>query len=143
MPLGRELDQVRAYLQIMSLRMGPRLSWRVDLPAALADTPVPPMLLQPLVENAIKHGLEPKVGPGRIEVVVRASDAGIEVCVDDDGLGLPQAAEARDVATPPHNGSYGLRHVRERLQVLYGSAARLDLERQQPAGVRARVVLPA
>ncbi len=63
-PLSREFAQLRAYLEIMSLRMGPRLTFRLELPAALEDTPVPPMLLQPLVENAIKHGLEPKVGPG-------------------------------------------------------------------------------
>jgi sensor histidine kinase YesM len=58
----------------MALRMGPRLSYRLDLPAALeGQAEVPPMLLQPLVENAIKHGLEPKVGAGRIEVVARAT----------------------------------------------------------------------
>ena len=74
--LSREFAQLRAYLDIMALRMGPRLSFRLDLPADLEATQVPPMLLQPLVENAIKHGLEPKVGSGSIEVVARAHARG-------------------------------------------------------------------
>jgi Histidine kinase len=145
-PLGREFAQLRAYLEIMALRMGPRLSFRLELPAALEGSPVPPMLLQPLVENAIRHGLEPKVGRGHIEVTACATGAGIEIRVDDDGLGLPlpdaDAAKA-DAAARPGSSSYGLRHVRERLQAVYGPAARLDLERRQPAGVRCVVFLPA
>jgi len=145
-PLTREFAQVRAYLEIMSLRMGPRLSFRLELPAALENMPVPPMLLQPLVENAIKHGLEPKVGPGHVEVIARATDAGIEIRVDDNGLGLPVRAheDPHDHATArPEGSSYGLRHVRERLRAVYGPAARLDLERLHPAGVRSVVFLPA
>ncbi|MBI5259420.1 MAG: histidine kinase [Burkholderiales bacterium] len=145
-PLGREFAQLRAYLEIMSLRMGPRLSWRLDLPAALENTPVPPMLLQPLVENAIKHGLEPKVGPGHIEVVACAGDAGIEIRVDDNGLGLPPQdpeACADDADARPESPSYGLRHVRERLQAVYGPQAHLRLLRLEPAGVRSVVHLPA
>ncbi|MFO1270068.1 MAG: histidine kinase [Rubrivivax sp.] len=143
--LSREFAQLRAYLEIMALRMGPRLSWRLELPAELEATPVPPMLLQPLVENAIRHGLEPKVGPGHIEVVARATEAGIEVRVDDDGLGLPahDAGPTPAASTErPEVSSYGLRHVRERLQAVYGSGARLQLERRQPAGVRSIVFLP-
>lgn len=144
-PLGREFAQLRAYLEIMSLRMGPRLTWRADLPAALEVTPVPPMLLQPLVENAIKHGLEPKVGPGHIAIVACATDAGIEIRVDDDGLGvsLPDREDPLDGAsTISERSSYGLRHVRERLLTVYGSAARLDLERLHPTGMRSVVFLP-
>src|SRR5690606_34311603 len=87
--LSREFAQLRAYLDIMSLRTGPRLTYRLQLPAALEATTIPPMLLQPLVENAIKHGLEPKVGSGRIEVLAQATAAGIEIRVSDSGLGLP------------------------------------------------------
>lgn len=144
-PLGREFAQLRAYLEIMALRMGPRLSWRLDLPSELEQTPVPPMLLQPLVENAIKHGLEPKVGPGRIEVVARPVETGIEIRVEDDGLGLlAQAGEdpLDDAAAQPERSGYGLRHVRERLQAVYGPAARLVLEPQQPGGLRSIVHLP-
>lgn len=141
-PLAGEFAQLRAYLEIMSLRMGPRLTWQLALPAELANTPVPPMLLQPLVENAIKHGLEPKVGAGYIEVVARAVDAGIEVRIDDNGLGLP-IHEHDGPFAPQAPSSFGLRHVRERLLAVYGPTARLDLERRHPAGVRAIVFLPA
>lgn len=144
-PLSREFAQLRAYLEIMSVRMGSRLSFRLELPAELEDKPVPPMLLQPLVENAIKHGLEPKVGPGQIEVIARATEGGIEVRVDDNGLGLPvpdlQDPHANTSARAEHSG-YGLRHVRERLQAVYGRGARLHVEQLQPAGVRSAVFLP-
>ena len=134
-PLRREFAQLRAYLDIMALRMGPRLSFRLDLPPELEQTAVPPMLLQPLVENAIKHGLEPKVGPGSIEVLARRTGAGIEIRVSDSGLGLPTDED-------PSSASYGLQHVRDRLQAVYGPAARLSLERRQPTGVSARVFIP-
>ena len=142
--LSREFDQLRAYLDIMSLRMGPRLSFRLDLPADLEATQVPPMLLQPLVENAIKHGLEPKVGAGRIEVVARAVTeiaAGIEIRINDSGLGLPADDEPNATARPAGTG-YGLQHVRDRLQAVYGPAAGLSLERRQPDGVSVVVFIP-
>jgi len=139
--LSHEFAQLRAYLDIMSLRMGPRLAYRLELPAALEDTAVPPMLLQPLVENAIKHGLEPKVGPGSIEVVARATTSGIEIRVSDSGLGLP-ADEDGGPSTRPANASYGLQHVRDRLRAVYGPAARLSLERRDPTGVCAVVFIP-
>ncbi|HQR69890.1 MAG TPA: histidine kinase [Burkholderiaceae bacterium] len=139
--LSREFAQLRAYLDIMALRMGPRLTYRLELPAALERTEVPPMLLQPLVENAIKHGLEPKVGHGSIEVVARAMPTGIEIRVSDNGLGLP--ADGDDgPSTRPASTSYGLQHVRDRLRVIYGPAARLSLERRDPTGVCAVVFIP-
>jgi LytS/YehU family sensor histidine kinase len=139
--LSREFAQLRAYLEIMALRMGPRLSYRLELPAELAATPVPPMLLQPLVENAIQHGLEPKVGPGRLEVMAHATATGIEIRIDDNGLGLPED-ELDEPAARPASTSYGLRHVRNRLQAVYGPAAHLRLERRQPTGVSAVVFIP-
>ena len=140
--LSREFAQLRAYLGIMSLRMGPRLSYRLDLPAALERAEVPPMLLQPLVENAIKHGLEPKVGQGSVEVVARTLPTGIEIRVADNGLGLP-ADEDDEPTARAGNTSYGLQHVRDRLRVLYGPAARLSLERREPTGVCAVVFIPS
>ena len=139
--LRREFAQLRAYLDIMSLRMGPRLTYRLELPGALEQTAVPPMLLQPLVENAIKHGLEPKVGAGSIDVIARWTDAGIEISVTDTGLGLPPEGEARKPVDTA-SGSYGLLHVRERLRAVYGPQATLTLTPQQPAGVCARVRIP-
>jgi hypothetical protein len=151
--LRNEFAQLRAYLEIMSLRMGPRLSYRLELPDSLQLTAIPPMLLQPLVENAIKHGLEPKIGNGSIEI--RASDAhgAVEISVTDSGLGLPGEEEAEIAASNEmafhvahgsgHQGSYGLVHVRERLKAFYGPRASLTLSRHQPQGVRALVRIPA
>ncbi|KQW35241.1 sensor histidine kinase [Rhizobacter sp. Root404] len=142
--LSREFAQLRAYLDIMAVRMGPRLSYRLELPTALERSTVPPMLLQPLVENAIKHGLEPKVGHGSIEIVARALPAGIEIRVSDSGLGLPPDAQddLSAPSTPSAPAGYGLQHVRDRLRVLYGPAARLDLERRDPSGISAVVFIP-
>jgi signal transduction histidine kinase len=139
--LRLEFAQLGAYLDIMSLRMGPRLTYRLDLPGDLEQVAVPPMLLQPLVENAIKHGLEPKVGPGRIDVVARRTEAGVEISVTDTGLGLLPENEARNPADAA-SGSYGLLHVRERLRVVYGPQATLTLTPQEPAGACARVRIP-
>jgi signal transduction histidine kinase len=139
--LRSEFSQLRAYLEIMSLRMGPRLTYRLDLPGALEQISVPPMLLQPLVENAIKHGLEPNVGAGSVEVMAHQTPAGIEISVVDSGLGLsPESAgqPCGDAGT----GSYGLLHVRERLRAVYGPLATLTLAAQEPQGVCATVRIP-
>ncbi|WP_426303859.1 sensor histidine kinase [Acidovorax facilis] len=139
--LSREFSQLRAYLEIMALRMGPRLSFQLDLPAPLESATIPPMLLQPLVENAIKHGLEPKIGSGTVEVVARATTEGIEIRVNDSGLGLT-VASSEEHADRPISKSYGLQHVRDRLRAAYGTEAKLSLERRQPFGVSAVVAIP-
>ena len=140
--LSGEFAQLRAYLDIMSLRMGPRLGYRLELPAALEGIEVPPMLLQPLVENAIKHGIEPKVGPGRIEVVARATGPTIEISVIDSGLGISQNP-ASTGSPDPGSASYGLQHVRERLRAVYGANASLSLHPRAPSGVCAVVSIPS
>jgi signal transduction histidine kinase len=132
--LRNEFAQLRAYLDIMSLRMGPRLSYRLELPAELEQVSIPPMLLQPLVENAIKHGIEPKIGDGSIDIEARELEDAIEISVTDSGLGMP--------AENAPSSSYGLEHVRERLQAVYGARASLSLARQHPHGVRAIVRIP-
>jgi signal transduction histidine kinase len=136
--LAQEFEQLRAYLDIMALRMGARLEFTLELPAALQMTPIPPMLLQPLVENAIRHGLEPQVGPGSLKVQALRQGAGVEISVADSGLGLSQADAAE-----PARGGYGLHHVRERLAAIYGAQASLTLEPVAPHGVRATVRIPA
>ncbi len=136
--LRAEFAQLHAYLDIMSLRMGPRLTYRLELPGALEQTAVPPMLLQPLVENAIKHGLEPKVGAGSVDVVARRTDVGVEISVTDSGLGL-SPADDRQAPADGASGSYGLLHVRARLRAVYGSRATLTLAPHEPQGVCATV----
>jgi len=87
--LQAEFAQLAAYLEIMALRLGKRLRWQLDLPDELAQTAVPSMLLQPLVENALKHGIEPKIGGGIVSVRARRAGAALELVVGDTSLGLP------------------------------------------------------
>jgi sensor histidine kinase YesM len=138
--LRQEYAQLRAYLEIMALRMGPRPSYALALPEAMQQTAVPPMLLQPLVENAIRHGLEPKIGAGRIDVRATQAETGVEICVTDNGLGLPP--DDAPEPTTSASGSYGVVHVRERLHAVYGGRASLTLMRHEPQGVRACVRIP-
>jgi sensor histidine kinase YesM len=138
--LRNEFAQLRAYLEIMGLRMGARLKFRLELPDALQQVAIPPMLLQPLVENAIKHGLEPKIGAGEIEVKASRSSTGVEIAITDTGLGLPPDEEPDDARA---GTSYGLVHVRERLRAFYGPNATLSLTRNQPQGVCALVRIPS
>lgn len=140
--LSREFSQLRAYLDIMSVRMGARLTYSLDLPNELEQTKIPPMLLQPLLENAIRHGIEPKVGSGTIEVVARRSQGGVEISVSDTGIGLPPDSDLHPLSEAT-GGGYGLLHVRERLAVIYGGRAKLALIRRASGGVSAVVNIPA
>jgi signal transduction histidine kinase len=130
-PLRQEFAQLSAYLEIMALRMGRRMTYRLELPRDLEDFAVPPMLLQPLVENAIKHGIEPKVGSSTLEVKAAREQGAVIVTVADTGRGLPAEADAR--------GGYGVEHVRERLRAYYGPGALLTLTGNTPEGARAIV----
>jgi len=139
-PLADEMDRLRDYLELMAVRMGPRLAYALEVPEALHAIPVPPLLLQPLVENAIRHGLEPQVEGGRI--TVRAcTDANqrlvLEVC--DTGAGLAAGAPATSSAP---GRSFGLAQVRERLSTLYGDQGTIELIAQPAGGTCARVQFP-
>ncbi|MEO7152373.1 MAG: histidine kinase [Burkholderiaceae bacterium] len=123
-PLADEFERLRDYLALMQVRMGDRLGVRLDLPADLGAVPVPALLLQPLVENCIRHGLEPQVGGGRIEVSAARDGTQLRLTVRDTGVGLAPAGTGADVAT---GTGFGLQQVRERLAALYGDAARLEL----------------
>lgn len=134
--LGFECDLVRAYLDVLAVRLGTRLRWRLALDPACAALPIAPMLLQPLVENAIMHGIEPKLAGG--EIVVRVYRQAERLCIEvsDSGVGLHNAP-----ARP--GGGVGLSNLRERLQQLYGTDAQLQLFDNQPCGVTARLLLPS
>ena len=135
--LADELARIDDYLALMGVRMGPRLQVRIDLPDALRAQPVPALLLQPLVENAIRHGLEPKVEGGRIDILARRDGEMLLLDVRDTGVGL--------AGDDTGDGSrFGVAQVRERLRTLFGTRASLTL---QPAddsegGVLARVRMP-
>ena len=124
-PLAAEFERIADYLALMAVRMGARLQTRLDLPESLRETAVPPLLLQPLVENGIKHGLEPKVDGGAIEVSARRDGDALVLAVRDTGVGLASGG-ATAVAT--EGTRFGIDQVRERLATLYGVAASLTLE---------------
>jgi hypothetical protein len=145
-PLSTEFAHASDYLALMAVRMGARLQVSFDLPPDLAGLPVPPLLLQPLVENAIKHGLEPKVAGGRISVsALRVGDV-LQLLVRDTGVGL--AATPASNLSSEAGTSFGLEQVRQRLATLYGDRASLTLmaatstTTDSAGGVVARVQLP-
>jgi signal transduction histidine kinase len=121
--LDAEFARLRDYLALMQIRMGARLVTRFELPPELAGAQLPPLLLQPLVENSIKHGLEPHVVGGRIDVSAAREGDVLVLRVRDSGAGLADA--------PGGSEGYGLAHVRERLATLYGERASFTLA---PAG---------
>jgi hypothetical protein len=128
-PLSAEFTHLADYLALMAVRMGPRLVVQLKLPAELATAQVPPLLLQPLVENSIKHGLEPQVAGGRIEVSARQVGDRLHLDVRDTGAGLAAAGAAAPGAANPGAGtSFGLEQVRARLATLYGPRATLTLQ---------------
>lgn len=117
-PLSAEFDRLRDYLELMQIRMGPRLRYQLDLPTALASVPVPPLILQSLVENCIVHGLEPQVEGGSITVSARQERATLVLQVADTGLGFDALQTAE---------GFGITQVRERLATRYGSLATIHL----------------
>ena len=135
-PLATEFERVQDFLALMGVRMGARLQTRLDLPEALRATPVPPLLLQPLVENAIKHGLESKVEGGRIEVRAERRDGRLRLQVRDTGVGPGAAATA--------GTRFGLQQVRQRLHTSYGAQASLQVEpaADTEGGTLATLTLP-
>ena len=137
--VGQEIELVRAYLNILKMRMGDRLAFDIDCPADLNSISFPPMMLPSLVENAIKHGLEPQREGGRIDVIVQrvltATGERIRVTVRDTGRGLTDAPTQA-------GGGVGLTNIRERLIAIYGDAGKLTLESNEPKGVVASIEVP-
>jgi hypothetical protein len=130
--LGKQVELSRAYLAIMQARMKERLSVRFEVPDFLGSAPFPPMMLQTLIENAIKHGLEPKVAGGTIVVRGHVVGATLHVDVCDDGVGIDLHADE----------GVGLANIRERLALLYGKDAELVIEMPPGGGACASIRLP-
>ncbi len=132
--LAQEFERLQDYLALMAVRMGPRLQFTLELPDTLRNHAVPPLLLQPLVENSIRHGLEPKVEGGSIQVRARSDGHTVTLEVQDTGLGLGDSAQ-------PGSG-FGLGQVRERLTTVYGTAGTIDLVANGASGTRATITFP-
>lgn len=138
--LKHEFVLMKAYLELLAIRMGKRLTYLLDLPTQLQAADIAPMLLQPLVENAIKHGIEPKIEGGNIHVSAALENGFLQLKVSDTGLGLPFGY---DESKSSNDGSHvGNANVRERLLALYGVTASLTLIPNQPEGVIALISIP-
>ncbi len=134
-PLAAEFARLSDYLELMSVRMGDRLRYELRLPESLSNVLVPPLLLQPLVENAIRHGLEPQVAGGSISVAARGEGALLVLEVLDTGAGPGEDARVL-------GSGFGLSQVRQRLATLYGENASLALVPAAGGGTRATLRLP-
>jgi signal transduction histidine kinase len=132
--LGRELQVVRPYLEILKMRMQERLRAEVAVPEGLQSADFPPMMLQSLVENAIKHGLEPKPEGGSLTVGAEVLHGKLAVTVADTGVGFGRAATA--------GTGTGLASIRERLKLIYGAEGELRIGENSPQGTRATIVVP-
>jgi sensor histidine kinase YesM len=132
--LGAEAELIASYLAVLKVRMGARLRYAVDIPHDLAAYRLAPMLLQPIVENAIRHGLEPKVEGGEVRVAARRENGAVEIDITDTGVGFGATTRGDGV---------GLSNLRARLQGLYGSRASVAITDNAPAGTRVSVRLPA
>jgi sensor histidine kinase YesM len=132
--LGHELAVIRPYLEILKVRMEERLVSEINVPEGLLSAEFPTMMLQTLVENAIKHGLEPKPEGGRLRVVAEVVHGKLTLSVADTGLGLGRAATA--------GTGVGLANIRERLALLYGGKASLTVADNPGGGTVVSLALP-
>lgn len=137
--LGDELDLVDAYLRIIKIRMEDRLDYTIDVAEPLRALRLPALTLQPLVENAVVHGLEPQIAGGTLRIAARREGRSLVISVADDGSGMA-APHARPVETL--GAGTALANIRLRLGQAYGSDASLRIEPARPHGVRARLLLP-
>jgi PAS domain S-box-containing protein len=131
--LAQEAEMLSSYLGIFKMRLGARLDFIIDIPGELLELPFPPMLLQPLVENAVIHGIEPKVEGGRVEIKAEKSNGLLRISVSDTGLGFSDAVNTHGL---------GLENVKARLQGLYKNGAGLILEENTPCGAIATIEVP-
>lgn len=139
--LAGQLDMARAYLGLMAARM-PRLQYRIDAPEALLAAHFPPWMLISLVENAVKHGIEPKIGPALVVVsAARTGSGDLAVTVADDGVGF--GGSDASATTRTSGSGLGLANIRTRLQQMYAGRASLALAARPEGGVAATITLPA
>ena len=133
-PLHEEIAFIEKYLEIERIRFRDRLATEITVAPDVLDAEVPSLIIQPLVENAIRHGIEPQARPGRIVIEAKREAGGVVLIVRDNGGGLPAVEPARQ--------GIGLANTRERLRELYGERCRFELTNHPAGGVEARIVFP-
>lgn len=127
-----EIDLITAYLDIFCIRLGERLSYKIDIPGEIERIKFPAMLIQPLVENAIKHGIEPKIEGGQIFIKAEKKGDILSFVISDTGLGLGDS----------NPQGMGRKIVEERLGALFGSKGKLSFQKNEPSGVRVLLEVP-
>jgi two-component system LytT family sensor kinase len=142
--IDEEIDFLRSYLEIEQIRFGERLLVEFDVEQAIAHAAIPSLILQPLVENAIKHGIAPKVGKSKILIQAKRRDGMVLLSVEDDGIGLFANGKqlGRFLSGAGSGAGVGLQNVRERLQTMYGATASLSLVDLPSGGSRATLEIP-
>lgn len=136
--VSEEMEFLRTYLGIEQVRFGQRLRVSVDMDPLVSETPIPSLILQPVVENAIKHGLAPKVGEGHISISAAFEGEFLRLAVEDDGVGVKRAP-----AVPAAAGNgLGLKIIAERLRTLYQGQASLDVRPAERTGSRVTILIP-
>ncbi|QGG54554.1 cache domain-containing sensor histidine kinase [Paenibacillus sp. B01] len=153
--LREELEQIRDYLTIITIRLEGRVSVGIDIPEEWLDVPMPKMILQPVIENAVKHGLEPLSGDGRLELTAEAREGRLLLTVRDNGVGMPEETLARLRASfeaapqvkiqqgaERRQGGIGLANVHRRLRHTFGAGYGLQADREPDGGTVIRLTLP-
>lgn len=131
--ISQEIGIIINYLNIHGVRMEDRLSYKINVPDSLLDYRIPPLLIQPLVENSIKHGLEPKIGGGEILIRAEIAENVVKITIADSGIGTNESIIGNGI---------GLDNIRKRLRMFYNENGRLILEENKPSGVRAIIEIP-
>jgi sensor histidine kinase YesM len=135
--LGKELELIDAYLDVERARFGKRLRVRQDIAPEAREVPVPPLILQPVVENAVRHGISPSVDGGTVSIGAMLTDRGLAITIEDDGSGV----DSHDLEDLMSRG-YGLRNVRDRLNARFGDGDWFSFESREGAGTRVRLLIP-
>lgn len=146
-PLTNELNLIENYLEIQAMRFGDQLNYQININCDATKYDVFPLLIQPIVENAIIHGLEPKLGKGNLSLTVEETDQHAVICVQDDGVGmsddkLRSVQQRLEEDDQPNSKRIGVRNVHQRIQLYYGEAYGLEVKSQLEVGTTIRLILP-
>jgi LytS/YehU family sensor histidine kinase len=131
--LEQEIDLVKKYLDIEKVRLGNRMEYEIICNPELKNAEIPPLCIEPIVENSIIHGISPKKGNGKVQIVIKTVDKKIKISVIDDGVGI----ESKDFKL-----GFGVRSVKERLKILYGEDAKLEIKQNKKNGVTVEIEFP-
>jgi two-component system LytT family sensor kinase len=141
-PVAEEIRLVETYLDLERARFGDRLAVTLRVSPEVLAVEIPPLILQPLVENAVRHGIEPNEGPGRLSIFITDADSEALIVVEDDGAGADPAHMRRVLAGTARGGSVGLNNVDERLRTVFGEEYGLTLETALGAGMTVTLRIP-